>query len=115
MSVPNYTTTYNYPLTYRGDTVDELSLFLRNSQTQDIIIPTAICAQLRAKNNKDVVVYDMVHEINPVTGEVKILAFSTEGFPTTTLIYDIQYTIPNEGIKTLVTGTLTLIEDVSRC
>lgn len=115
MAIPNYTTRYNYPLTYRGDTVDELSLFLRNSQTQELIIPTAICAQLRTKAAPDQVIYDMVHEINPITGEVKIFAFSTEGFPTTTMVFDIQYTIPNEGIKTLVTGTLTLIPDISKC
>lgn len=111
-----YTAIYDRKAVRRGDSVDGLKVTITNQETGEPVIPDKVCVQLR--NSLDKEVYTFETEVNPVTGELfvgPIPAETTKTFSVGKYKYDVQYSFISGRVRTYLSGTIHILEDVSRC
>lgn len=110
---PDYTYIHDRPVIYRGDTLPPMAVRLEQEDGQKIV-PVFVCAQIRSQFGE--VVYD--YDVRLEDGRVVLDAISgsvTAGFPIGKLLYDIEYRLENGDTHTFICGSITILEDVSRC
>lgn len=115
-----YTARHDLPTIKRGDTIEQFSMTVavnKGLDDEEIVIPDAICAQLRDKD--DVMLHVFDYQVDPVTGEVvlgPVLGDVTGRFPIGKLSYDVEYIFESSGRnKTYLEGQINIVKDVSRC
>ena len=110
-----YTGIWNMKDIYRGDTINPLGITIRDSGTQEVVIPKSVCLQFRDKNGR--LIYSWLPTIT-ASGRVLFPLIETEftsKFPLGTLRFDIEFTRMDDKVRTYVSGTLNVLEDISRC
>lgn len=110
-----YTGMWDMEDVYRGDTINSLAITIKDSVTQDVLIPRSVRLQFRDKN--DNLVYTWPANISP-TGRVvfdDIPKENTQTFPVGWLKFDIEFTRSDGKVRTYVSGKLRVMGDVSRC
>lgn len=110
-----YTGMWNMKNVYRGDTINSLVITIKDSDTQEVLIPKDVCLQFRDKN--DNLVYDWKPHITTTGGVIfdTIPKEDTRRFPVGWLKFDIEFTRIDGKVHTYVSGKLRVMEDVSRC
>lgn len=117
---PEYTVRHDLPTIKRGDTIESFSMTVavnKGTDDEELVIPDAICAQLRDKD--DTMLHVFAFQIDPATGEVTlgpVLGDVTAEFPIGKLSYDVEYIFESSGRnKTYLEGQINIAKDVSRC
>lgn len=109
---PQYTYIHDRPVIYRGDTLQSMSVKI--AKDGESIVPDFICVQVRDLFGKIMYQYSPVIDDGRVILE-EIPASVTSGFKPGSYRYDIEYRLPDGYVRTFVTGSITIIEDTSRC
>lgn len=110
-----YTGIWNMKAIYRGDTINPLGVTIRDSDTQEVLVPKSVCLQFRDKNGR--LVFSWLPIILP-SGKVVfplVPAEFTSKFPLGVLKFDIEFTRMDDKVRTYVSGDITILEDISRC
>lgn len=112
----NYTATYDRKPIYRGDTLDALRITITDTETGDKVIPVSLCVQIRSRYDK--ILANIGWSIDEDTGSITIDAVPpevTREFYPGVHRYDVEYTLPDGRVRTYLSGTVTVLKDVSVC
>ena len=110
-----YTGIWNMKDVYRGDSINSSTISIKDTDTLEVLIPKSVCLQFRDKN--DNLIYNWIPTILS-SGKVvfpPIPKEDTQQFPVGVLKFDIEFTRPDDKVRTYVSGKLRILEDVSRC
>lgn len=110
-----YTGVFNREPIYRGDTLDGFRVTATVDDTGDLVVPAAVCMQLRNETGRLVHSFDV--DIEPA-GSILVRAVDgsvTAEWKAGVYRYDIEYTLPAGRVRTYISGSVTILGDVSQC
>lgn len=114
MSKTNYTAIYNRKPIYRGDTLNPMRLTLVDKDSDEAIVPTSLCVQIRSLQGKLLADVGWHVEGSKVVVEA-VPPETTRTFPVGVHRYDVEYTLPNGVVRTYVSGSIEILRDSSVC
>ena len=116
------TATYNFPEHIRGDTFKGVDFVMESNSLPLNLVGATIKSQFRPKRNQ----FDLAWEFSTTAGSIVIQGASNNIIhfndkPGTEMkvrpevyLYDIEITFPSGLIKTYISGTFTVIDDVTK-
>lgn len=114
MSNTNYTAIYNREPIYRGDTLNSMGLTLVDKTSEEAIVPTSLCVQIRSSLGRLLANVGWHIEGDKVVIEA-VPPEITRTFPVGVHKYDVEYTLPNGVVRTYVSGSVEVLRDFSTC
>lgn len=112
---PEYTATYNLPTIYRGDTMDDFTIKLNMPDRGQPIVPTSVCVQLMDERGRIAATLGTQISSDGLVTVKGLSASETAALKPQVYRYDVEYTLPGGHVRTYLTGTREILEDVSRC
>lgn len=113
--IPKYTGEWNRGSIWRGDTLLGFSMRIADKVTAEPIVPVTICAHIVDSFGRKVVALessigtDGTVTFDRVDGEV------TAAWRAGAYAFDVEYTLADGRVRTYLTGSVTLLEDKSKC
>lgn len=111
----SYTAHWDMKDTKRGDTIKGFALTLSKLIGGDVIIPTSVCCQIRGKGDSLVYSYPVVIQPSGRLVFPRIEPEITREMSAGVYKYDVEFTLPDGEVRTYLSGSLRITEDVSRC
>lgn len=113
--IPKYTGEWNRGSIWRGDTLLGFSMRIADKVTGEPIVPVDICAHIVDRVGRKVVALD-----SSISTEGTVTFGRVDGDVTATwragaYAFDVEYTLADGRVRTYLTGSVTLLEDKSKC
>lgn len=115
----NIPTTYNFPDHYKGDTFNGMQFTLKDTVSEDAIDLTDVLIYIQFRRGskigqivKDLSIGQGITLTDAINGIFRIDPF-INNWAVSIYFYDVQMKFANEVIRTYVTGTQNLVQDVT--
>ena len=110
---------YDLPAVQRGDTFLGISVTVQLDDNPMDLTGAGLAMDIRQVTRNGPLVKRLTSPFQIVitdamAGEFSVLPFSTDGFPVGDLPYDIEVTLSNGHVHTVVIGVMEIIQDVTR-
>lgn len=112
---PNYTGEWSRGSIWRGDTLLGFSMRIADKVTGMPIIPVTICAHIVDSFGRKVVALDSSIGADGTVTFARIDGSVTAVWRAGAYAFDVEYTLADGRIRTYLTGSVTLLEDKSKC
>lgn len=109
--------TYTFDSYYTGDTVDGVTFTFTDSEGDPIDVSSCeACMEFRF-GSKTGTLTKQFTESDGITlsGNQLILANFNQDWDPGTYYYDVQLTFTDGSVRTYITGTISIVQDVSQC
>lgn len=116
MSSPAYAAVWDRNPIYRGDTLDGFSMKMtKRDGTLDAIVPVIVCAHIVDGFGRMVAPMNHVIAADGTVTFERIDGVVTAQWRAGLYAYDVEYTTTDGRVRTYLTGSITVIEDKSKC
>ena len=113
--IPKYTGEWDRGSIWRGDTLLGFSMRIADKVTAEPIVPVEICAHIVDSFGRKAVALD-----SSIGADGTVTFAGIDGSVTATwragaYAFDVEYTLADGRVRTYLTGSVTLLEDKSKC
>ena len=113
--IPKYTGEWNRGSIWRGDTLLGFSMRIADKVTDVPIIPVTICAHIVDSFGRKVVALDISIGADGTVTFDRIDGSVTATWRAGAYAFDVEYTLADGRVRTYLAGSITLLEDKSKC
>ena len=110
----SYTVNWDMEDTKRGDTIKSFALTLSEVGV-GVITPSSVCCQFRDRNGNLAHTYEVLYEPTGRLVFPRVEPETTREWVSGIYKYDVEFTLPDGKVRTYLSGTIRILEDVSRC
>ena len=113
--IPNYTGVWARGSIWRGDTLLGFSMRIADKVTGEPIIPVTICAHIVDSFGRKVVALESSIGTDGTVTFDRVDGGVTATWRAGAYAFDVEYTLADGRVRTYLTGSVTLLEDKSKC
>ena len=113
--IPKYTGEWDRGSIWRGDTLLGFSMRIADKVTDVPVIPVSICAHIVDSFGRKVVAMDSSIGSDGTVTFARIDGSVTSSWRAGSYAFDVEYTLADGRVRTYLTGSVTLLEDKSKC